>query len=54
MNRIAFWQFVWIWNPAKWDIWFERFYYFGDDQVGLYFLCLGPLRIGAHMMPDDQ
>lgn len=53
MSRIAFWQFVWIWNPVKWDLDFERVYYYGQERVGLYVLYLGPLRVGVHMTPDE-
>ena len=53
-RKIAFWQFVWVWPLRKWDIGFDRVYYEGYDEVGIYFLIIGPLRVGAHMALDDD
>lgn len=49
-------QVVWIWNPLKWDLDFERFKYDDGDgrvYVGVTLFCFGPLRIGYHHYPPD-
>jgi|GEM_PF-4788548 len=53
---IGHWQIVWLWNPVKWDIDFERIESLdgdGGSYLCLTLACFGPLRVGYHHYPPE-